>query len=77
MSILLASSTYTIKFVCVYNIVTGFYQPAKTARHVPVLVDDKLYLWAGRRDDIPDVHRSVEKLKATLFVDIFHCRLGM
>ena len=72
-----AWSTFTIKFICANNIVADLYEPASTSYHASVLVDEKLYLWAGWRLDIPDVHSSAEKLRATAYVDVFHCRLGM
>ena len=61
----------------VYYIVAGFYQPVGTAWHTSVLVENKLYVWAGLRDDIPRVHSSEAKLRATSYVDVFECRLGM
>ena len=58
-------------------IVTELHQPAGREEHASVLVDEKLYLWAGNRQGIPDVHSSAEKLRATAYVDVFHCRIGM
>ena len=67
-----------ITFVCVNNIVTDLYQPAIGYGHASVLVDEKLYLWAGYRQGYPPyVHSSAEKLRATSYVDVFHCRMGM
>ena len=61
----------------VYYIVAGFYQPVPTEAHTSVLVENKLYVWAGSRSDIPRVHNSEAKLRATSYVDVFECRLGM
>ena len=72
-----ASSTYTIQFILVNNIVTDLYQPAMGWDHASVLVDEKVYLWAGNGRGIPPVHSSAEKLHATAYVDVFHCRMGM
>ena len=66
-----------MKFICVNNFVTDLYQPQIRCDHASVLVDEKLYLWACNRQDIPPVHSSAEKLRATAYVDVFHCRLGM
>ena len=63
--------------MCMNNIITDLYQPAIGFDHASVLVDEKLYLWAGNRQDIPPVHSSAEKLRATAYVDVFHCRIGM
>ena len=67
----------TLLDLCANNLVTDFYQPLRTSDHASILVDEKLYLWAGKRNDIPRVHSSEEKLRATSYVDVFHCRLGM
>lgn len=61
----------------VYYIVADFYQPLRTSGHTSVLVENQLYVWAGRRDNLPQVHQSLEKLRATSYVDVFQCRLGM
>ena len=59
------------------DLVTDFYEPVRTSEHACILVDEKIYLWAGKRDNILRVHCSEEKLQATSYVDVFHCRLGM
>ena len=64
---------------CANDIVTEFYQPVGLDDHATVLVDEKVYLWAGRRKDekFPLGYSSEDKLQATCYVDVFHCRLGM
>ena len=44
--------------------------------HTSVLVDEKVYLWAGRWKDVPRLHNSEEKLQAA-YVDVLHYRLAM
>ena len=59
------------------DIFAEFYQPVERWGHASVLVDEKIYIWAGRGNDMPEVHSSEMKLRATSYVDVFHCRLGM
>ena len=69
--------TYAVKLVFVNNIVADLHQPAIGYDHASVLVNEKLYFWAGKRQDIPPVHSTAEKLCATSYVDVFHCSMGM
>ena len=76
-SVLLTWFPCTNELVCANNIVAEFYQPVKRCDQASILVDEKLYLWAGDQTDIPFVHSSEDKLQATSYVDLFHCKLGM
>ena len=46
------------------------YQPAPRFAHVAAAVEGKLYVWGGRRRDLPAVHDGPAKLAITSLVDI-------
>ena len=48
----------------------------KRARHDSVLIGDTLYTWGGYRSDIPRVHDSDHKRKATSHIEIYHLHTG-
>ena len=53
------------------------YQPNERAGHSTVLINDQLYLWAGRQPGLPADHNSAKKREMTSYVDVFHLRLGV
>ena len=44
--------------------------------HDSVLIGDNLYTWSGGRSDIPRVHDSDHKRKATSHIEIYHLHIG-
>lgn len=54
------------------------YVPIGRVFHSDVLVEERLFSWAGRRKDAADFRdcKSEEKMRMTSTIDVFHCKNG-
>ena len=53
------------------------YEPAARTFHSSVLVGDKLFVWGGLQDSLPEVHSSADKQEFLSDVDVFELRTGL
>ena len=56
---------------------SGPYEPAARTFHRTVLVGDKLFVWGGLQDSLPEVHHSADKQEFLSDVDVFELRTGL
>ena len=62
--------------IIVYVTIGQRYQVMERVGHDSVLIGDTLYTWSGGRSDIPRVHDSDHKRKATSHIEIYHLHTG-
>ena len=61
-----------------FSVMTHFSQagPPERTFHRSVVVQDKVYIWGGLQDDLPEVHDSPQKQEFLSEIDVFELRTG-